>query len=73
MNKEEILDLMRENNIDIDYTNTENKTFEELGLDSVDLMMLIFAIKSKYKVDLTPDKKITLEETVDRINEYLKK
>ena len=63
---------MKDNDINIEYENIENRTFEELGIDSVDLMMVIFGIKTKYNIDLAPDKNITIQQMVDRINENLK-
>ena len=71
MSKSEIIEIMKENDIDIDYKNIENKTFEDLGIDSVDLMMIIFTIKTKYNVELSPDKNITIEQMVNKINEKL--
>lgn len=72
MSKNEIIEIMKDNDINIEYENIENRTFEELGIDSVDLMMVIFGIKTKYNIDLAPDKNITIQQMVDRINENLK-
>ena len=72
MSKTEIIEIMKDNDINIEYENIENRTFEELGIDSVDLMMVIFGIKTKYNIDLAPDKNITIQQMVDRINENLK-
>lgn len=71
MSKNEIIEIMKDNDINIEYENIENRTFEELGIDSVDLMMVIFGIKTKYNIDLAPDKNITIQQMVDRINENL--
>ena len=71
MSESELIEIMKENDIDIDYKNIENKTFEDLGIDSVDLMMIIFTIKTKYNVELSPDKNITIEQMVNKINEKL--
>lgn len=68
MNIEELKEIMEENNIDVNYDNMENKTFEELDLDSVDLMMIIFSIKEKYGIEFIMNRGNTVKDLIDRVN-----
>lgn len=68
MNIEELKEIMEENNIDVNYDNMENKTFEELDLDSVDLMMIIFSIKEKYGIEFIMNRGNTVKNLIDRVN-----
>lgn len=69
INKEKIIEMMKDNNIDIDYDiDMNNKSFEELGLDSVDLMMLSFSIKEEYKVDFMINRSNTMEHMIEVVN-----
>ena len=68
MNIEELKEIMEENTIDVNYDNMENKTFEELDLDSVDLMMIIFSIKEKYGIEFIMNRGNTVKDLIDRVN-----
>lgn len=68
MNIEELKEIMEENNISVNYENMEEKTFEELDLDSVDLMMIIFSIKDKYAIDFMINRGNTVKNLMDIVN-----
>ena len=68
MNIEELKEIREENNISVDYENMEEKTFEELDLDSVDLMMIIFSIKDKYGIDFMINRGNTVKNLIDIVN-----
>lgn len=72
MNIEELKEIIEENNIDINYDGMEEKTFPELGIDSVDLMMIIFAIKDKYGIDFMMNKENTIKNLIDVVNREIK-
>lgn len=72
MNIEELKEIIEENNIDINYDGMEEKTFSELGIDSVDLMMIIFAIKDKYGIDFMMNKENTIKNLIDVVNREIK-
>lgn len=72
MNIEELKEIIEENNIDINYDGMEEKTFSELGIDSVDLMMIIFAIKDKYGIDFMMNRENTIKNLIDVVNREIK-
>lgn len=72
MNIEELKEIIEENNIDINYDGMEEKTFSELGIDSIDLMMIIFAIKDKYGIDFMMNKENTIKNLIDVVNREIK-
>ena len=72
MNIEDLKEIIEENNIDINYEGMEGKTFSELGIDSVDLMMIVFAIKDKYDIDFMMNRENTIKNLIDVVNREIK-
>ena len=71
VNIENIKEIMEENNIEINCENMEEKTFLELGIDSVDMMMMIFSIKEKYQIDFIINRENTIEHLLTLINKEI--
>ena len=71
MNKETIIELMKEAEILIDFDAFEpNKSFVEQGVDSLDLSSLFFLIEEKHGVKI-PDSDLESLASVDNLVSYL--
>ena len=68
INIKEVKEIMQENNIDVTSEEIGEKTFKELGIDSVDMMMMIFAIKEKYQIDFMINRENTINQLIFVVN-----
>jgi acyl carrier protein len=66
---EEILALVREHSIDPDVDATELAPIETLGIDSIDLMEIIFRLEEHHGVAISP-KGLMGRETLGQIVDY---
>lgn len=72
VNIEIIKEIMEENNIEVNCEAIEGKTFVELGIDSVDMMMMIFSIKEKYQIDFMINRENTIQQLIEIVNKEIK-
>ena len=71
INIKEVKEIMQENNIDVTSEEIGEKTFKELGIDSVDMMMMIFAIKEKYQIDFMINRENTINQLIFAVNKEI--
>lgn len=66
--KNAIKEVANENNIKIDWNNT-TKNFKEYGIDSLELMNLVFKVEKKLNVQINDEKLSNLKSLEELINE----
>lgn len=71
INIKEIKEIMEENNIEVNSEDIGEKTFRELGIDSVDMMMMIFAIKEKYQIEFMINRENTVNQLILVVNKEI--
>ena len=71
INIKEIKEIMEENNIEVTGEEIGEKTFRELGIDSVDMMMIVFSIKEKYQIDFMINKENTINQLILVVNKEI--
>lgn len=68
MNIKNLTELMKSANVEFEGEVSENVTFSELEIDSLDIMMLSFEIEKKTGKKLTFTKDETMKEVMEKIN-----
>ena len=71
INIKEIKEIMEEKNIEVNSEDIGEKTFRELGIDSVDMMMMIFAIKEKYQIEFMINRENTVNQLILVVNKEI--